>query len=652
VEFRILGPLEVLEDGRPLALGRLKERIVLAVLLLHANEFVSRERLIDELWGVAPPATARKAVNVYISKLRKTLGGNGHDPIATADGGYRLAVDADLLDADRMRSLIASARDRIVGGESEAASRLLQEALAFWRGPTLAGLQLESFGRDEVAQLDELRLTALMDRIDCDLAQDRHERVLGELQVLVVEHPFRERLRSQQMLALYRADRQADALDAYQQARHTLLDELGIEPSESLQRLQQAILRHDPALEAPTGTAAVNGLTSVPPPPAAPPEPGEQPSQHRFRPRRWQLALTALVILAAAATLAAVLSTSSSAAPHVVPNSLVLIDPRSGKIVSVTPVGAEPQGIAVTTTGIWTNNLTENLVTRYDLRTHKVHTLGTPPSPFAVVADAGNAWVTSLDKSTTITRFTGFGTGPSAGWGPLDPAETPKIHLPPPGAVSLALGSGYLWAVAGPKTTLGTDDRVWLIDPASNRIVRLLRLGRETTSIDFGDGVAWIGAFASERKIVSTGFYGASWLFSIRTGAAGLRTQQYRLETGDTAGPLAVGVGYGKVWVLTCGNCNQGHDTQKLLEFDPGKREVVWRKPLGKRHPNTLAVGAGSVWLVSQVDASVLQLDPKTHRIRTIPVGNPRTAAICGIAAGRDALWVAVGDRYCEDTGG
>src|ERR671936_745986 len=264
MEFRILGPLEVLEDGRPVALGRLKERLVLAILLLHANEFVSRERLIDELWGPAPPATARKAVNVYISKLRQTLARDGHDPIATADGGYRLVVDRDLLDADRMRGIVADARERMADGESEAASLLLREALGFWRGPTLAGLALESFGRDEVAQLDELRLTLLMDRIDCDLARGRHEHVLGELQVLVREHPLRERLRAQQMLALYRADRQADALEVYQQARHDLMDELGIEPSESLQRLQQAILRHDPALGAPAGTAAANWAVPVP----------------------------------------------------------------------------------------------------------------------------------------------------------------------------------------------------------------------------------------------------------------------------------------------------------------------------------------------------------------------------------------------------
>ena len=258
MEFRILGPLEVLENGRALSLGRLKERIVLAVLLLHANEFVSRERLIDELWGLSPPATASKAVNVYISKLRKTLTRNGHDPIATADGGYRLVVDSEVLDAERVRGLVAGARERAAGGEPEAAGRLFREAIALWRGPTLAGLHLESFGRDEVAQLDELRLTALMDRIDCDLAQGLQERVLGELQVLVREHPLRERLRAQLILALYRADRQADALDAYQQARQTLVEELGIEPSESLQRLQQAILRHDPALEVPAGIAAPN----------------------------------------------------------------------------------------------------------------------------------------------------------------------------------------------------------------------------------------------------------------------------------------------------------------------------------------------------------------------------------------------------------
>jgi DNA-binding NarL/FixJ family response regulator/DNA-binding SARP family transcriptional activator len=265
VEYRILGPLEVVDEGEPVPLGRLKERLVLAVLLLHANEFVSRERLIDELWGESPPPTARKAVNVYVSQLRKVLARNGRDPIATEDGGYRISVGADELDVLHLRRLLGDARERAAAGELEAAAEPLREALALWRGPALAGLLLESHGRDEVTQLDELRLTALMDRIDCDLALRRQEQVLGELQVLVGEHPLRERLRAQLMLALYRADRQAEALEAYRQAREVLVEELGIEPSPPLQRLQKEILAQDPALELPARIAAPNAFARAAP---------------------------------------------------------------------------------------------------------------------------------------------------------------------------------------------------------------------------------------------------------------------------------------------------------------------------------------------------------------------------------------------------
>ena len=169
------------------------------------------------------------------------------------------------------------------------------------------GLLLESRGRDEIAQLDELRLTALMDRIDCDLALGRHEQVLGELSLLVREHPLRERLRAQQMLALYRADRQAEALDAYAEARRTLVDDLGIEPSEALQRLQQAILRHDPSLETPDGHRSSQrsaGRARLCRPTGRPTGVEERAPRRRFRPRRWQLALAAVAIIAAAAAAA------------------------------------------------------------------------------------------------------------------------------------------------------------------------------------------------------------------------------------------------------------------------------------------------------------------------------------------------------------
>jgi DNA-binding SARP family transcriptional activator len=356
VEFRILGPLEVVEDGQQVALGTLKERLVLGVLLLHANEFVSRERLIDDLWGEAPPPTARKAVNVYLSKVRKALSVAGADPITTATGGYRLNIDTERLDASHMQVLVADARECVAKGQLETAAERFQDALSLWRGPTLAGLQPESRGRDEVERLDELRLTVLMDRIECDLALGRHEEALGELGVLVREHPLRERLRAQQMLALYRADRQADALEAYAEARQTLVDDLGIEPSDALQRLQQAVLRHDPSLETPEGTAAVNGLAftaTAPPAPTTDAEAGEERRRTPVRPRRWQLALAGVVLLAASAATAAILTEPDSTTPRIVPNSLVQLDPRSGKPILVKQVGVEPNPIAITSTAIW-----------------------------------------------------------------------------------------------------------------------------------------------------------------------------------------------------------------------------------------------------------------------------------------------------------
>jgi DNA-binding SARP family transcriptional activator/streptogramin lyase len=646
MEFRILGPLEVVEDGNSVALGTLKERLVLGVLLLHANELVSRERLIDDLWGEAPPPTARKAVNVYLSKLRKTLSVAGTDHITTASGGYRLNVEPERLDASRMRALVAEAQELVAKGEPERAAERFQEALALWRGPTLAGLQLESRGRDEVAQLDELRLTTLMDRIDCDLALGRHEQALGELGVLVREHPLRERLRAQQMLALYRAGRQADALEAYAEARRTLVDDLGIEPSEALQRLQQAILRHDPSLETSEGTTAVNG---VPPTETAPPltatdaENGKGPVRSRFRPRRWQLALAAIVILAGTGAAAAVLSSSARAhVGQVVSDSLVRIDPHSGSIVSVTPLEAAPENIDVTPTAIWTADFGQATASRYDLRTHHVLTVAVPDAPFNLAADArGDVWVSSLANLMTIKHFF------FSGGGPLQSRNTARIRVQYPGAAAIALGSGYLWAIAGPYTTPGKDDLVSLVDPVRNKVIHHWRIGQETMAIALGDGAAWVAGFGS-------GFHGvraARWARASSLTVIGPATQRphtYRLENGDL--PQAVAYGGGKVWVLTCG-CSSGGPDQRVLEFDPAKHRVVEVFPVGTLKLDVaLAFGAGYVWLTDRANASVVRLDPKTRRRRIFPVGNPRTKALCGIAATRNTVWVAVGYKICEDS--
>ena len=257
MEFRILGPLEVEDEGRLLKLGGAQQRAVLALLLLHANDVVPRERLIDELWGGEPPDTARTALQVHVSQLRKLL---GSDRIETRSPGYALHVEPGELDLERFQDLVAQAR-RL---EPAAAAGSLRQALSMWQGPPLAELEGHPFARRERLRLEELRLAALEERIEADFRLGRHAQLVPELERLVAEHPLRERLRGQLMLALYLSGRQAEALEAYRQGQRLLADELGLEPGEELRRLEKAILAQDPELaavapeprarEVPTGT--------------------------------------------------------------------------------------------------------------------------------------------------------------------------------------------------------------------------------------------------------------------------------------------------------------------------------------------------------------------------------------------------------------
>ncbi len=241
MEFRILGSLEVEHEGELLKLGSAKQRAVLALLLLHANDVVPRERLIDELWGGEPPETARTALQVYVSQLRKAL---GRDVIVTKAPGYLIRVGPEELDLERFESLVDDA-----GGEDAAgAAKLLRDALRLWRGPALE--ELDPVARSERARLDEQRLSALEQRIEAELALGRHSELVPELEGLVRSHPLRDRLRGQLMLALYRSGRQADALEVYRSARRQLDEELGLEPGEDLKRLERAILEQDPSLAA------------------------------------------------------------------------------------------------------------------------------------------------------------------------------------------------------------------------------------------------------------------------------------------------------------------------------------------------------------------------------------------------------------------
>jgi DNA-binding SARP family transcriptional activator len=248
VEFRILGPLEVRHEGRPLRIGGAKERALLVLLLLHADEPVSVDRLIDELWGESPPTTARKSLQVRVAVLRRALRG---DVLITRGDAYLIRLQPDQLDLRRFEQMLADGSDALAAGDAHVAITVLREALALWRGAALADFAYESFAQVAIARLEELRLHALELRIEAQLDLSLHAEVIAELEELVAVHPSRERLRGLLMLALYRDGRQTEALDLYRRTREELVAELAIEPGPALQKLQQAILRQDSSLAAP-----------------------------------------------------------------------------------------------------------------------------------------------------------------------------------------------------------------------------------------------------------------------------------------------------------------------------------------------------------------------------------------------------------------
>ena len=313
MDFRILGPLEVLEGRELLHLSGGKQRTLLVLLLLHNGESVSTERLIDVLWGERPPASAANSVHVYVSQLRKLL---GEGRLATNGGGYALALGADELDAGRFEGMLGEGRMLLAQGEPEAAASILTEALGLWRGPPLVDFSYEEFALGEIARLEELRLQATEERIDADLALGRAATVVAELEALVRTHALRERLRGQLMFALYRVGRQAEALDVYRDGRRTLADELGLEPGPALQQLERSILNHDSALDAPVEYA-------------------QPPVSRRRGPAL--VAIAGAALLVTTGVVAMELRGRDAGLTAVAANSVGVIDPSTNRIVAQTP---------------------------------------------------------------------------------------------------------------------------------------------------------------------------------------------------------------------------------------------------------------------------------------------------------------------------
>ena len=276
VEFRILGPLDVVADGRSRALGGRRQRLVLACLVVRANRPVATSTLIDEVWGDDPPESSRNSLQSYVSHLRKVL---GDDRIRTTSAGYILDAAPDDVDALRFEALVESGRIEALS-DSGAAAATFGRALSLWRGPALADLADEPALRGEIARLEELRLWATEHRVAAEMAAGHHSAVVGDLELLTGRHGLRERLWAQLMLALYRSGRQGDALAAYERARGVLVEELGVDPSLELRELHQQILRQDPALDNPTTGAGPTTMIGLRPAGAL--EPGEAFAGYRI----------------------------------------------------------------------------------------------------------------------------------------------------------------------------------------------------------------------------------------------------------------------------------------------------------------------------------------------------------------------------------
>lgn len=490
MEFRILGRLEVLEDGRQLGLGGTRQRAVLAVLLLHRRDVVSIDRLVDELWGELPPPTAAQTIRVYVSRLRKLL---GDGVLETRGRGYLLAVDPARVDADRFEALVADGRAAREAGEAGAAVELLVGALELWRGQPLEEFAYEPFAQAEIARLEQTRLAALEDRIDAELRAGRGSELVVELEPLVAEHPLRERLVAALMLALYRAGRQTDALAAYRLARNRLVEELGLEPGPELRELEQRILRHDPTLATPRPRVLADA-----------PRAGRAVAA---------LALGA-VLLIAGLLFSAGWGHTGQPQQLAGATGLVAVNTASGRLVTATPLtgaGALASGAG----SVWMADPGDGVVSRIDpVSGAAVDRILVAGQPGSIVSGAGAIWVASTVGAAVVR---------------IDPATesvTQTISLPGSNASAIAFGDGRLWVADS------VAHELFEIDPATGALRRTLSLDLQPSAVAIAGGAIWVTGYsnATVEKLDPT---------SGRTIG--------RVHVGD--GPVALAFQAGSLWV-------------------------------------------------------------------------------------------------------
>src|SRR3954471_8720303 len=399
MDFRLLGPLEVQDAGRDVVIGGGRRRALLALLLLHRNEVVPADRLIEALWDGRPPATAAKGLQVHVSQLRKELtpaGGTNGAALLTRSNGYVLEVAPESVDIARFERALAEAERAFDDGRPAEGAARLREGLALWRGPPLVDFTYEAFAQDEIARLEELRLAALEDRIDADLTLGRHRQAVAELETLVQAQPFRERLRAQLMLALYRCGRQGEALESYREGRRRSVAELGLEPGAALRELEARILADDPALAAPP--------SAVRPAPRAV--------------RRAPLALVAAGLLLGGAAVFALVRqgggktrTAPPPALDLGANSIVALDATGARPQFALPLPGRATDIAVDGDRVFVVSIDSSALTIVDGRARRLSrqiVTGLPLRPAAVAASGGSVWVADGRRGLLVRMDAGY----------------------------------------------------------------------------------------------------------------------------------------------------------------------------------------------------------------------------------------------------
>ena len=594
LDFRVLGTLEVRSGGEPLPLGGPKQRALLALFLLNANQVVSRDRLVDGVWGETPPSTIAAALNVYLSKLRKLLAvGAPGASLATRPHGYELRVELDQLDLERFERLVHEGREALAARQVERAAAKLAGALALWRGPPLADLGDVPFAAPWIARLQELRLAALEERIEADLALGRQFDLVPELQALVAEHPLRERLRGQLMVALYRSGRQSEALQVYREARRLLAEELGIDPGPELQRLEREILTQDPAIA---------------------PVPRERLTRPGVLTRRRVFVGALLGVAAAALVSFAALGRGTAARPDqeslqasivlASSNEVAVVTPETNKVVGRVPVGSNPTVIREGDGSVWVADDAAHTVTQIDPESRRVvRTVGIGFRPDDLAAADGAVWAVNKDEGILAKLPYGKSAGrlERHGFAGFD---------------RIAVDDNGVW--------LGGARAIIRVDPVTGRIVKRADVPFDLNGFALGAGGLWAvsGPAAAVLRIDPS------------TGAVTDRIPIVTRPDSHSPYPVGVAADADFVWVLN-------GRTSTLTKIDANLRGIVATVPLGGDQDfAALTAGEGAVWVSSRANGTVTRIDAETNTVTSITVAPHDRRTDVTVAGG--LVWVSV----------